>query len=80
MVEDPLYENEELVALGLEPWDGEDVDAVIVQADHSEYAKLTPSDLPGAKVIFDGRNILDGSRWAQSEVILNVIGQGDTAS
>ena len=80
VVEDPLYENEELVALGLEPWDGEDVDAVIVQADHSEYAKLTPSDLPGAKVIFDGRNILDGSRWAQSEVILNVIGQGDTAS
>jgi nucleotide sugar dehydrogenase len=80
VVEDPLYENEELVALGLEPWDGEDVDAVIVQADHREYTKLTPADLPGAKVIFDGRGVLDGSQWAQSEVMFDVIGQGKTAS
>lgn len=80
VVEDPLYENEELVALGLEPWDGEDVDAVIVQADHREYTKLTPADLPGAKVIFDGRGVLDGSQWAQSGVMFDVIGQGKTAS
>ncbi len=37
---------------------GEPVDAVILQADHPEYLDLTPTDLPGATVIIDGRGVL----------------------
>jgi UDP-N-acetyl-D-glucosamine dehydrogenase len=55
---DPLYDDEELRALGFEPWDGSAIDAVLVQADHSEYAQLTREDLPGAQMIVDGRGIL----------------------
>ena len=35
---DPLYSDAELSALGFEPWGGGEVDAAIVQADHSTYA------------------------------------------
>jgi UDP-N-acetyl-D-mannosaminuronic acid dehydrogenase len=61
---DPLYDDEELRALGFAPWDGAPIDAVFVQADHREYAQLTRDDLPGAQVIVDGRGILtfDGVR------------------
>ena len=76
VVSDPLYEDDELVQLGLEPWDGQSVDAVIVQADHSEYAGLGPEDLPGAQVIFDGRGILSTENWRESGAALQVIGQG----
>ena len=76
LVSDPLYEDDELVQLGLEPWDGQSVDAVIVQADHSEYAGLGPEDLPGAQVIFDGRGILSTENWRESGAALQVIGQG----
>ena len=45
--------------LGFEPWDGAPVDAAIVQADHAGYARLTPADLPGVRVVVDGRGVLD---------------------
>ena len=35
---DPLYDDAELRALGFEPWDGGEIDAAIVQADHAAYA------------------------------------------
>ena len=60
---DPLYTDDELRALGFEPWDGAPVDAAVVQADHGEYATLSPADLPGARVVVDGRGILDTSRF-----------------
>ncbi|MGH3649660.1 MAG: nucleotide sugar dehydrogenase [Acidimicrobiia bacterium] len=78
IVSDPLYTEEELRSLGLEPWSGEQVDAVIVQADHPEYSELGPDDIPGARVVFDGRGVLDTNRWADSTVPVLVIGQGST--
>jgi UDP-N-acetyl-D-mannosaminuronic acid dehydrogenase len=60
---DPLYEPAELDALGFSPWGGEPVDAVVVQADHQVYAALTAGDVPGARVIVDGRGILDPERF-----------------
>jgi hypothetical protein len=39
---DPLYDAEELRSLGFEPWDGEPVDAAILQADHPEFARAGP--------------------------------------
>jgi nucleotide sugar dehydrogenase len=40
-----------------------DVDLVILVSDHTEYRSLTQLDLGGAP-IYDGRGILDGSRFA----------------
>jgi nucleotide sugar dehydrogenase len=79
LVSDPLYSPEELTRLGLEPWLGDDVGAVIVQADHREYAHLTPSDVPGASVVYDGRGILDPRLWDDGPAQLTVIGQGTTS-
>lgn len=76
VVSDPLYEAPELEKMGLVPWKGETVDAVIVQADHAEYSELTPGDVPGVRVVFDGRAILDLSKWRDSDVDVHVIGQG----
>ena len=60
---DPLWNADELRALGYEPWDGGPADAAIVQADHAEYTTLSASDLPGVSRIVDGRGILDASRF-----------------
>jgi UDP-N-acetyl-D-mannosaminuronate dehydrogenase len=54
---DPLYGDAELRALGFEPWDGEPVEGVIVQADHREYQSL---EIP-ADGIVDGRGIVRDS-------------------
>jgi nucleotide sugar dehydrogenase len=64
LVEDPLLSAEELSALGLEPYSsGTVVDAAVLQTDHAEYRGFTPSDLPGVKVVLDGRGVLDPMRW-----------------
>ena len=57
-VHDPMHSDEELVALGLAPYHyGEPLDAVVFQADHAEYASLTPSKLGHAQTLLNGRNI-----------------------
>lgn len=62
-VHDPLYTDEELAAFGWEPYYlGERVDAVIIQADHGEYRGLSLSAFPNAKILLDGRHLLDGGR------------------
>ena len=62
VVTDPMFTAGELVAEGFTPWDGEPVDAAIVQADHPEYRTLTPGDVAGARIVVDGRGIVDPSR------------------
>lgn len=79
LVSDPLYSDAELNALGLTPWDGRSADGAIVQADHAEYADLGPESLPGVRVVFDGRGVLDARSWRQAGVSVFVIGQGSTA-
>ncbi|OJF09474.1 nucleotide sugar dehydrogenase [Couchioplanes caeruleus] len=61
-VSDPMYSAAELTALGLPAWNGEELGAAVVQADHAEYRGLTPADLPGVKVIVDGRRTTDPER------------------
>jgi nucleotide sugar dehydrogenase len=78
VVSDPLFTGEELRNLGLEPWSGDEIDAVIVQADHAEYSELGPDDMPGAQLVFDGRGVIDTRRWQDSKVPVVVIGQGST--
>lgn len=63
-VHDPMFTDDELAAFG---WDayhfGDLVDAAVVQADHAAYKALTPADLPGIKLLFDGRRVTDPKLW-----------------
>jgi hypothetical protein len=34
-----------------------------VQADHAEYRTISAADLPGARVLVDGRRVTDPARW-----------------
>jgi nucleotide sugar dehydrogenase len=69
VVHDPLYEDHELAALGLSPYHfGSPCEGAIVQADHAEYSALQPADLPGVRVILDGRHITHAERWRSAGV------------
>ena len=75
VVHDPLYSDEELLALGLPAFQlGSHCDAAIVQTDHEMYGDLSSSDLPGAEIIFDGRGIVDESKLSPISVIVLGIG------
>jgi hypothetical protein len=50
------------------------VGAAVLQADHAEYSRFTPADLPGVTVVLDGRGVLDPSRWPG--VTLVTLGSG----
>ncbi|MFJ4189769.1 nucleotide sugar dehydrogenase [Kitasatospora sp. NPDC089509] len=73
-VADPLYRAAELTALGLPPYGGEPVVAAVLQADHPEYRELEPADLPGVRVLLDGRRCTDPARWAGAGVRRIVLG------
>jgi nucleotide sugar dehydrogenase len=63
-VHDPLYSDAELSALGLTPYQaGDGVDAAVVQTDHAAYADLRPADLPGIRVLVDGRRATSPHDW-----------------
>ena len=74
-VHDPLYEDDELVQLGLTAHAlGSPCDAVIVQADHDEYRTLDPAEIPGARAVVDGRNVIDLSVFATAGVPVLLLG------
>jgi len=65
LVHDPMYTDDELVALGFTPYHlGDPVDAAVLQADHAMYRELAPSDLPGVQALVDGRNVTSAQTWA----------------
>jgi nucleotide sugar dehydrogenase len=72
-VNDPMYSDEEISALGFSPFKiGDAIEGVILQADHNGYKKLTKSDFPGVKAIVDGRRALNKDNFAG--VTFRVIG------
>ena len=76
VVHDPMYSNEEIVALGFEPYAiGEAADAVILQADHKEYKTLGAKDFPGVAAVVDGRRTMNPKNFP--DVNFRVIGAGD---
>ena len=75
LVADPLYTDDELRALDLEPWTGGPIDGAVVQADHAEYRALMPRDLPGADAVVDGRGVLDVDAWRAEGVHVRRIGR-----
>ena len=69
-VHDPMYSNDELLALGFEPHSlGSAIDVAILQTDHREYAGLGSIELPGVRVVIDGRGIEWGRFPASTRVI-----------
>ncbi|MFF1633607.1 nucleotide sugar dehydrogenase [Leifsonia sp. NPDC058248] len=73
LVHDPLYTDEELRALGFEPYTvGSPADAALIQTDHADYKGLGPNDLPGIKVLIDGRRLSSAEAWPG--VVYRVIG------
>lgn len=64
LVHDPMFTDAELADLGFAAYHlGEPVDAAVLQADHPEYRDLAPADLPGVRVLLDGRNTTEPGRW-----------------
>lgn len=70
-VHDPLYTDDELATLGFAPHHlGDQVDAAIVQADHRAYQVLCDDDVPGARVLVDGRRLLDRASLSATVITL----------
>jgi nucleotide sugar dehydrogenase len=77
LVHDPLYTSSEIEELGLEPYQlGENCDAIILQANHKEYADLAPANFPGVTYMIDGRNSLNSN--LRSNIPHSIIGVGKT--
>lgn len=75
-VHDPLYEDDELRSLGFDPFSlGDPVDIAVVQTDHLDYRALVPDDLPGVRLLVDGRNTTDSRMWSGTPRM--VIGVGE---
>ena len=64
LVHDPMYTDAELAGYGWTAYHlGEPVDAAVVQADHAEYREVSAADIPGVRVLVDGRRVTDPARW-----------------
>ena len=70
-VDDALYSDDELAKLGLDTistW--ETVDAVVLQANHFDYLKLSSADFPRLRFVLDGRKWLSREKWGNKLVWL----------
>lgn len=73
-VHDPMYSGDELASLGFQPYSlGTQVDVALLQSDHAEYYDLAAKDIPGVKVIVDGRRVLDAAAFP--DAVLLVVGK-----
>lgn len=64
LVHDPLYSEEELSKLGFASYHlGEPADLAVVQADHKVYSEVRAADIPGIRLLVDGRNVTTAEAW-----------------
>lgn len=78
-VHDTMYDDAELEGFGWTPWHtGDAADLVIVQTDHPEYAELSAADVPGVKLLIDGRNITTAKNWQGTPRL--VLGDGSAST
>ena len=78
-VHDTFYTPEELQGFGWDPYTiGDEADLVIVQTNHPEYKDLSSKDVPGVKLIIDGRNITTAANWTGTPRL--VLGDGSTST
>ncbi len=65
LVHDPLFSPEEIEALGLQATPlppASTIDAVVLQAGHSEYAALDFAALKGCRALLDGRGFFEAAK------------------
>ena len=63
-VHDTYYDDAEIAEFGWDPYHlGEPADLAIVQTNHPEYRELTAAEVPGIKLLIDGRNITTAAHW-----------------
>lgn len=80
-VHDPMYTDAELESLGFTPHHlGEEVEAVVVQSDHAGYAGLRAEDLPGARIVVNGRPGLRMDLGDGPEVVVVGVGTADSSA
>jgi nucleotide sugar dehydrogenase len=77
LVHDPLFSNDEICALGLEPAETLPlpVDAIIVQAWHDAYRQLDLRSFGGCRALLDGRDALERSTVEAAGMIYVGIGR-----
>lgn len=77
VVNDPLFSDAEIAALGLEPasLDRKDADAIVIQTYHPEYRDLDLSRYPRCRVLLDGRNVLDPAAVRAAGICYTGIGR-----
>mgnify|MGYP000715715477 FL=1 len=69
-VHDPMYTEDEIRALGLEPFrQSEPARGAIIQTAHEEYRNWGAVDIPGIEVLVDGRRIARDELWAPARVV-----------
>lgn len=74
-VHDPLYSDDELKKLGFQPYAlGDRVDVAVLHTDHAVYRELEPAQLPGVRLLVDGRAATDPARWKGTPRL--VVGEG----
>ncbi|ABL83709.1 MULTISPECIES: nucleotide sugar dehydrogenase [unclassified Nocardioides] len=62
MAHDPLFRDEELRALGFQPYQfGNQLDGAIIHTGHDAYREISAAHLPGVQLLVDGRNLLAAS-------------------
>ncbi len=75
LVHDPMFTHDELRECGFQAYElGQPCDIAILQADHNEYLSLSPADLPGVRLVYDGRSFLSDDQWRG--ITLLKIGRG----
>lgn len=76
LIHDPLYSDAELLDLGLAPFHfGENCEGAILQANHKEYLGLSGEEIPGLRVIVDGRNFINADLFPNTKVLVVGIGK-----
>lgn len=64
LVHDPMFTEDELRSLDLEPFEsGAPASAAILHANHHEYKLWDASNIPGIRVFVDGRSWTDPRKW-----------------
>src|SRR5699024_4079191 len=78
-VHDTYYDDAEIAEFGWDPYHlGEPADLAIVQTNHPEYRELTAAEVPGVKLLIDGRNITTAAHWKAAPRL--VLGAGSTST
>ncbi|MGP9539020.1 nucleotide sugar dehydrogenase [Brachybacterium sp. AOP43-C2-M15] len=78
-VHDTFYDDEELAGFGWAPYHlGDAADLVIVQTNHPEYRELSAADVPGVRLVVDGRNITTAENWTGTPRL--VLGDGSAST